>query len=609
MSQGQILQKYSLSNIPPLKKFKLYIARLKTASLSEVIFRATQAFLVLQLRILLRRKRNPVQVPKIDPADVESLELPSFQLQVSKDIVEGIIQGKIFSLNEDKNILRRFEEEFRHIFFADIKQSDSSPDIRAVWEPARLQHIAALIACISQNPESHDPKVAGQFARDAVLKWINNNPFLLGPHYISAMECGLRIPVFFYCLKSLDDLPLSEYRLILNSIYLHAWWISKRLSLYSSLGNHTVAECVGLIFAGAVFRKTGEGRQWLEKGFGLLKKELDHQILDDGGPAEQSLSYHCFVLDLYWLAVDFLGKNKLHDCSDIKPRLVQGENFLNAFQDKSGNFPSIGDSDDGCAIAPGIAPKRFKPDRIKHGIRVFKKSGYTVIKSENGVLFTFDHGPLGMSPLYNHGHADALSITLSKDDKEILADPGTYRYNGAPEFRRYFKGTRAHNTITIDGLDQAVQETGFIWSHPYKTDILNISEQKDELFVKAHHDGYTRLNSPVRHKRSVLFFDKTTFLIKDTFSGEGIHDFELNYHLHPNAVCSKNYDWWQIDNQGAKVFIRLSDELDFLFVKGREDPLLGWYSPEYGILQKCGVLTCKKRGYPNDISFVTAIRT
>ena len=586
-----------------------YTLRLKTASLCEVIFRAKQAILVLQLRILLRGKRNPVQVPKIDPADVESLELPFFQLQVSKDTVEEIIQGKTFTLNEDENILKRFEEAYSDIFFADIKQSDSSPDIRTVWEPDRLQHITTPIACILQNPDTQVSKVAGQFAKDAVLKWINKNPFLLGPHYISAMECGLRIPVFFYCLKSLDDLPLSEYLLILDTIYLHAWWISKRLSLYSSLGNHTICECVGMIFAGAVFRKTREGEQWLKKGFGLLKKELDHQVLDDGGPTEQSLSYHRFVLDLYWLVVAFLEENKLYDCSDIKPRLVQGENFLNAFQDKSGNFPSIGDSDDGYAVAPGIAPKRFKPDRIKHGIRVFKKSGYTVIKSENRVTFTFDHGPLGMSPLYNHGHADALSVTLSKDDKGILADPGTYRYNGEPEFRRYFKGTRAHNTVTIDGLDQAVQETGFIWSHPYKTVILNISEQKDELFVKAHHDGYTRLNTPVRHKRSILFYNKTTFLIKDTFSGEGIHDFELNYHLHPDAVCSKNHDWWLIDNQGAKVYIKLLDKPDFFFTKGREDPLFGWYSPSYGTIRKSGVLSCKKKGSANDISFITLICT
>ena len=99
-----------------------------------------------------------------------------------------------------------------------------------------------------------------------------------------------------------------------------------------------------------------------------------------------------------------------------------------------------------------FSPKRPKIYPINGEVNVFKDSGYTIIKIINNFTFTFDHGPLGMAPLYNHGHADALSITLSKDDRPILIDPGTYRYNGVPEWRRYFKGTRAHNTVTIDAL-------------------------------------------------------------------------------------------------------------------------------------------------------------
>ena len=590
-------------------KIKFYILRLKKSSLPELFYRLKQMLLVFRLKRLLRKNINPIQVPIIDPVNIKNLESPSFQHQVSKDAVEEIMRGRVFSLNADRSVLRKFEEEFHHVFFADIKQANSSPDIRTVWEPARLQHIAILIAYILQNTESPDSNTIKQYARNAVIKWIHDNPFLFGPNYISAMECGLRIPVFFYCLKLIDNFSHSEFRLIHTAIYLHGWWISRHLSLYSSLGNHTIAECVGLIFAGAIFRKTREGKQWLKKGFNLLKKELDHQILEDGGPREQSLNYHRFVLDLYWLAADFLEKNHLYDSNDFKLRLVQGENFLNAFQDKGGNIPSIGDSDDGCAVAPGISPQRFKTTPIKHMIKVFEHSGYTVISTENKVTFTFNYGPLGMAPLYNHGHADALSVTLSKHDREILADTGTYRYNGAQEFRKYFKGTRAHNTVTIDGLDQAVQETGFIWSRPYTSALTKNIEIGGVHFLQACHDGYARIKEPVRHFRSIVHFDKTNFLVKDTFFGKGVHTFELNYHLHPDSVCYKNYDWWLINNQGAKIYIRLLDEQDFLFVKGQEKPLFGWYSPSYGIKCKSGVLSCTKRGFSKNISFVTAICT
>ena len=102
--------------------------------------------------------------------------------------------------------------------------------------------------------------------------------------------------------------------------------------------------------------------------------------------------------------------------------------------------------------------------------------------------------PLGMAPFYNHGHADALSITLSKNGKPFIVDPGTYRYNGVPRWRRYFKGTRAHNTVTIDDQDQAIQETSFIWSHPYEARLTAYQEENGDIFYHAVHDGYTAID-------------------------------------------------------------------------------------------------------------------
>ena len=79
----------------------------------------------------------------------------------------------------------------------------------------------------------------------------------------------------------------------------------------------------------------------------MLAQELPHQVLPDGGPVEQSFAYHRFVLDLYWLAADFLERNELHACAGWKPRLLLGEAFLEACEIAPGVLPAIGDSDDG----------------------------------------------------------------------------------------------------------------------------------------------------------------------------------------------------------------------------------------------------------------------
>lgn len=485
-------------------------------------------------------------------------------------------------------------------------------DIRALWEPARLQDATQLLL------KSDDFRTE---AKNRVLAWLKDHPFPVGPHYASAMECALRVPVFVRCLDRCRGESARETRNLLAGIYEHGWWISKRLSLYSSLGNHTIAESVGLVFAGAVFRDERQGRKWLETGTRLLEQELGHQILPDGGPAEQSLSYHRFVLDLYWLAAGFLELNRLHDCSGWKSRLLLGEAFLEAFAVRPGEVPSIGDSDDGHAVAPGLHPVRggglAVPDA---GDRVttqrageivcttFRDAGYSVVRSDRGLFLTLDHGTLGMAPLYNHGHADALSITLAVKGTALIVDPGTYRYNGVPEWRRYFKGTRAHNTVWVDSEDQAVQETSFLWSKPYRAELEEQYVGEDGMRLVASHDGYRRLKRPVVHRRTVQVGPDGTTLLTDAFSGPGRHSFELHFHLHPEASVTRDDPWWRVERSGQSAWIGLLDpESSFEVRSGEESPILGWFSRAYGHKEPAPVLRYRREGACEDVGFVTAI--
>jgi len=568
-------------------RVRFYLLRIKHASVAELLTRVFQQVKIIRIHV------SPIsnienRLKRFDLPCFENLELPDLVLSASPVEIERILNGKKYTLGDSG-----LEET----------------DIRARWEPARLQHVAVLTATLlkEQIPPAEEKRVDA-FAKREVLNWIDENPFPRGNHYTSAMECGLRIPVFISLLKLV---PVNEntFRKILAAIYQHAWLISNKLSLYSSLGNHTITEAVGLIFAGSVFHNLSEGRAWLEKGFELLEQELGHQIMEDGGPNEQSLNYHRFVLDLYWLATDFLEKNRIKDCGSLKALLEKGERFLKAFGDSMTSCPAIGDSDDGHAVAPGIHPVRRVAEKQIRPLEVFENTGYSVISLENGVNLTFDHGPLGMAPLYNHGHADAMAITLTKNGKGMLVDPGTFRYNGSPIFRSYFKGTRAHNTVTIDGSDQAVQETGFIWSRPYKSVLERVTSNDAEIFIRACHDGYTRLREPVIHKRSIWCFNRSCFLIKDTFSGKGRHTFELNFHLHPFSTCREEEGGFAIDNEDQKIFLKPLGRDNTRIIIGKEDPPFGWYSPRYGIKIESPVLTCRVEGIPEDVEFITAIGT
>ncbi len=575
--------------------------RLKRASAGEIAHRLRKKLTARKLKSALSQGAAPFVVPAVDPAHIAALEMPRMRVQAESALIQRLIGGETFRLNADAAAIQAFEEKHRSVFFDVVKQLPEDPDIRSVWEPARLQHAALLLLC---DPPDGKARRAG---KEIVLRWIEANPYLRGPHYMSAMECGLRVPVFFYCLKAAPDLSDEEREALLRAVFEHGWWIDKNLSLYASLGNHTVCECVGLVFAGAVFGRTAEGKRWIGRACGLLAQECRHQILDDGGPAEQSIAYHRFVLDLYWLVIGFLEANKLFDCVGLRERIVMGERFLIAIEGPGGELLPIGDSDDGHAVAPGAAPVRVAAQPPENPVTTFPDTGCTLVRGAGGLVLTFDHGPLGMAPLFNHGHADALSVTLSCAGKPILVDPGTYRYNGVPVWRRYFKSTRAHNTVTVDGEDQAVQETGFIWSRPYNSRLLHLKSGAGWVIMRGSHDGYRRLSSPLIHERTVFIEGDYKIVVQDRFHGSGHHDFEINFHLHPEVVVEAADGWFKVEAAGARAFIRLAEGGTLSVIKGLENPIHGWHSPAYGLKQPSPVLSCRVHRAAEGAGFMTFI--
>lgn len=568
---------------------RFWIARMRCAAPGEVTHRIVQGLRARRVSHKLKRLGAEAVPCRVDEETLEALQLPGVYGE------EG-------------------DPPPRDLGGA----QEGGADVRLLWEPARLQEAIRLLF----PPDGRPGPREGGTARDLVLRWLRENPFSSGIHYRSAMECALRIPVFFFCLKKISGLSPADRSRLVDAVRVHGWWTVHRLSLFSSRGNHTVAEAVGLVFAGALCSKDPEGRRWLEQGIALLHQEVEHQILEDGGPAEQSLGYHRFVVDLYWLAADFLERNRLHDCRAWRGRLERAEDFLGCFAYAPGRFPAIGDGDDGRALGPGLRPARRRsegtggagePDSWEavggdEGLRyrTFHASGYTVIRNAKRDLLTFDHGPLGMAPLYNHGHADALAVTLAREGVPVLVDPGTYRYNGVPSWRRYFKGTSAHNTVTVDERDQAVQATSFIWTRPFHARLVRCETDRGALVLEAQHDGYRRIDPPVIHQRRVRW-EGHIILIQDVFHGEGAHRFSLHYHLHPECEVEHDDGWWRARRGSVELFLRVLGNIPLQYSKGLEDPILGWYSRAYGHREPCPVLHAAVRGDARKTRFLTAI--
>jgi hypothetical protein len=144
-----------------------------------------------------------------------------------------------------------------------------------------------------------------------------------------------------------------------------------------------------------------------------------------------------------------------------------------------------------------------------------------------------DAGPQGFGNA-GHGHADALSVQLVAQGHAALIDPGTCCYPVEIAERNAFRGTAAHNTLEVDGLDQSEPGGSFAWRTQPQVSAERWVEGRGGALLVASHDGYARLAEPVTHRRWVASLGSGLYLIRDVATGEGAHTLRLHWHLGPD---------------------------------------------------------------------------
>jgi hypothetical protein len=161
-------------------------------------------------------------------------------------------------------------------------------------------------------------------------------------------------------------------------------------------------------------------------------------------------------------------------------------------------------------------------------------AGFYMLSSDQPASqLVVDCGPLGTQS-GGHGHADALSIVLRSHGSDLLIDPGTYEYAGEGGERDIFRGTAMHNTVRVDGVDQAEPATAFSWRRLTQANVEKwIQGTGFDLFVGSH-DGYQRLAQPVTHRRWIFSLRRNMYLVHDAIEGTGRHKLEIFWHLGPD---------------------------------------------------------------------------
>lgn len=366
--------------------------------------------------------------------------------------------------------------------------------------------------------------------------------------------------------------------------------------------NHRTMELYALLIVGIALG--GEARA--AHAIDLLAENAEVDICDDGVQRERSSDYHMIVLRSF---VGAIAQARAVD-QPIPPGLVHRAHLASTFglhlQRPDGSTPSLSDGDqaDFRALLADAAALLDRPDLAwaatlgadgtppAERFASFPIGGYVTQRSGWGdrdraygdeLWSIMDCGPLGAG---GHGHYDHLTVEMAAGSNLLVVDPGRYTYADGP-WRQWFKGTAAHNTVTVDGLDQQRYKRGhpkapfseaeLVWRHTDESGPLTLDVATARC-TSAQYDAV--------HTRLLAMVDTGYWVVVDDLVAPTEHDYVVRWHFDApaqgNTTLERRGDLDVATVPGG--LIAAPADLGVASIAG------GWISPTYGVKHEAPVL-------------------
>jgi hypothetical protein len=180
------------------------------------------------------------------------------------------------------------------------------------------------------------------------------------------------------------------------------------------------------------------------------------------------------------------------------------------------------------------------PDHASHA---WSSAGYYVMRDrwdKDAHFLFFDGAPWGAA----HQHEDKLNFALYAYGRQLITDPNIYSYSPT-EMTHYFKASRGHNLVMIDGMGQARR---FFPLAQFKSEGKNewVSRPAFDFVSSEYLEGYAPDPYPERgtreqvqmgfsQRRAIFYVKPGYWILCDLVKGKDkdVHTLEQIFHIAP----------------------------------------------------------------------------
>ena len=316
------------------------------------------------------------------------------------------------------------------------------------------------------------------------------------------------------------------------------------LKNYSAEGNHLLFEAQRMVYAGVFFPEFKDAATWRESGINILNREIKKQVYNDGGQYELDPHYHLAAINIFCKAL------RMADCNGFRNEFPS--EYLDTVKNMIAFYANIcfPDYTNPCFSDAKLGDYQAELANYRDWLALFPDCDwirYYATEGREGAPFPYlSHGALtsGFFTFRNGWKQDATVMVVKAGPKgewhcqpdngtfelwfngrNLFPDTGAYVYAGSAEvmkLRNWFRQTRVHNTLTLDGRNlETTQSVTGLWQ-----------PEGNEQILVTENPGYKGL----KHRRTVFFVDQAYFVIVDEATGNARGTVNLNYHFREGEV-------------------------------------------------------------------------
>lgn len=353
----------------------------------------------------------------------------------------------------------------------------------------------------------------------------------------------------WYALKNSPSLKPQTRIDMLKSFWAHA----EHLTRYEGYRNNWfIVESETITILGVLFPEFKRAETWKTRGYERLSEAISEQVWPDGAQYEISAGYHAMSGRGFELPYELAVKNNLSVDPLLRERLEKMYEYTAYTARPDFSHPSLNDSGGVTGGRADWAAKGgdlFNRDDLRWvgtsgregqkpavTSRSFPDAGIYVFRSNwspDAKYLIFDGGAYSAA----HQHEDKLSFEICYGSEPLIVDPGIASYMVDP-WTDYYKHTRSHNTVLIDGGGQKRRQshTWPQWVRSVREEnVIHLGNGLD--FASSQYDaGYENNEDALIHRRAIIFVRPDYYLLFDRVEGNNTHDIEALFHFMPIRV-------------------------------------------------------------------------